>query len=96
MSAVVPSGWASGETDPSGFKTTEPDRPIEPGPDSATLTVTLPAGLDELAKTGRAAPERAATATERTETEAICWKEALTFGPGASVSVKVRSCVVRF
>src|SRR5512140_2045753 len=96
MSVVEPSGWASGETVPSGFRTTEPDRPIEPGPDSWTLTATEPAGFDELAKTGRAAPERAGTVTVRTLVEDVCWKDAATPAPGTRLSVNVRSCAVRF
>src|SRR5450830_844084 len=96
MSVVEPSGWARGEAVPSGFRTTEPERPVEFGPDSRTLTATEPAGFDALAKTGRAAPERAGTVTARTLVAAVCWKDAATPAPGARLSVNVRSCAVRF
>ncbi len=57
MSTVVPSGWTSGETEPSGLSITEPERPMEFGPVSVTLTRMLAARLLDVAKIGRAAPE---------------------------------------
>src|SRR5215471_3563937 len=62
MLRFVPSGWASGDTEPSGFRMIEPVRPAPPAA-SATLTVTLAAGLLEVTKTGRAAVELASTVT---------------------------------
>src|SRR5215470_15079275 len=62
MLRLVPSGWASGDTDPSGLSTIEPERPAPPAA-STTLTVMLAAGLVEVANTGRAAFELASTVT---------------------------------
>src|SRR5262245_8269336 len=62
MLKLVPSGCASADTEPSGFRMIEPERPDPPAA-STTFTVMLAAGLDETAKTGRAAPEFASTVT---------------------------------
>ena len=87
MSAVVPSGCASGETEPSGFITIEPERVP---PTSATLTVKLAAGFDDFAKTGRAAPERAAIVTSRVVWDEVCRNEACPPGGCVTVRRKVR------
>src|SRR5712691_3174738 len=97
MSDVVPSGCARGETDPSGFSTIEPERLSEPGPGtSATPTAMLPAGFEEVANTGRAAPECAGTVTLRDERLEAWRNDAWTPACGASVSANARSCAVKF
>src|SRR5512147_810137 len=93
MLAVVPSGWASGETEPSGFMTIEPES--DP-PTSETLTVKLAATFDDFANTGRAAPERAGIVTSRVVWEEVWRKEAWPPAGWVTVRRKVRSWPVRF
>src|SRR5689334_11316307 len=93
MSAVVPSGCASGETEPSGFMTMEPES--EP-PTSDTLTTKLAAGLVDLAKIGRAAPERASIATSSAVWELACRNDAAPPEGCVSVRWNVRCWFVRF
>ena len=93
MSAVVPSGCASGETEPSGFIAIEPDRVP---PTSATLTVKPAAGLAAFAKTGRAAPDRGAIVTSRVVWEEVWRNEACPPGGCVTVRRKVRWLAVRF
>ncbi len=64
---------------------------------SVTLTVSVPAGFAELANTGRAIPDREPTVRPVSESaDELCWNEADTPGPGATLSVTTRSCAVMF
>src|SRR5262245_43788207 len=97
MLTVDPSGWASGETDPSGLSVTEPESPMELTPDSVTLTWIDAAGLLDLAKMGREAPEPPGIVTSKSVFRLAWRKDA--WPPAGWLAMerwKVRMSFVRF
>src|SRR5215471_2424888 len=97
METTDPSGWTSGVTEPSGLRTMEPERPIELAPDSVTLTWMLAAGLLEVAKIGRAAPDPPGIVTSKPVISDACRNDACPPGGWAAMERwNVRMSFVRF
>src|SRR5215471_14584912 len=96
MLTFEPSGCARGETEPSGFRMTEPERLSEPeAVVSTTLTVMLAAGFDEVAKTGREAPAPPLIARSRIVCAGPAWRNEA-WPPGGWLAIEMRNVRTSF